>query len=301
MEMTEDVHPHNLIEQTEQFMQGIACWTWMEVLAVLKQCQQLYPSAASSGLLLAKCLDSLVQRIGSPSEGSVLSASPDSGSFRLSCDTKSTESTKTGNHRSYWYEELAVFRPDIIDMLVRVMISHKFDHQLISRFLFYYFKSRVPAVESNEKAKIVETVTDLVFLLDPSSIGGKSLFEVLRVASSLNYMSKCCKHKLEKMIGLRLDQATLDNLLIPAPIGLGYLYDVDLVLRFLKTFISQASFAALKRVANVVDLYMSEVAPDPRLKPTKFIDLAKALPDSARDSSDMMYSAVDMYLQVGTL
>ena len=104
------------------------------------------------------------------------------------------------------------------------------------------------------------------------------------------------------MIGSQLDQATLDNLLVPSPYGINYLYDVNLVLRFLKAFLngrsSQLSAIRLRKVASLMDLYTAEVAPDPCLKPSKFQAIAMALPDSARDSCDELYRAMDMYLEV---
>jgi hypothetical protein len=98
-----------------------------------------------------------------------------------------------------------------------------------------------------------------------------------------------------------LDQAALDNLLTPLH-GTNYLYDVNLVLRFLKAFlrrgICQAFAMQLRKVSSLMDSYIAEVAPDPRLKPLKFRAIAMALPDSARDSYDGLYRAVDMYLEV---
>ncbi|KAL5975645.1 hypothetical protein ACLOJK_019971 [Asimina triloba] len=79
-----------------------------------------------------------------------------------------------------------------------------------------------------------------------------------------------------------------------------FLYDVNLVLRFLKSFLGnngQASSSRLKMVGSLMDMYISEVAPDPFLKPSKFTALVVALPDSARDSYDAIYRAVDMYLE----
>ncbi|KAJ6734366.1 BTB/POZ DOMAIN-CONTAINING PROTEIN [Salix purpurea] len=101
-----------------------------------------------------------------------------------------------------------------------------------------------------------------------------------------------------------MDQATLDNLLIPSPHGMNYSYNVNLVLRFLKAFlhggISLVSPIQLRKVASLMDLYIAEVAPDPCLKPYKFLALAMALPDSARESYDGIYRATDMYLEVHT-
>ncbi|KAE8661963.1 scarecrow-like protein 32-like [Hibiscus syriacus] len=120
------------------------------------------------------------------------------------------------------------------------------------------------------------------------------------VVLNLN-ISKSSRSKLEDMIGSQLDQATLDNLLIPSPYGTSYMYDVNLVLKFLKAFLRrdrQSSPIRTKKVGSLIDSYIAEVAPDPYLKPSKFRALVTALPDSARDSEDELYHSIDIYLEM---
>ncbi|XVF30215.1 hypothetical protein REPUB_Repub16aG0038400 [Reevesia pubescens] len=127
----------------------------------------------------------------------------------------------------------------------------------------------------------------MLYTLDPSSVSCKSLFGILRVVLSLN-ISKSSRKKLESMIGSQMDKAILDNLLIPSLYGISYLYDVNLVLRFLKVFLRRKGWQLypiqMKKVASLIDLYMVEVAPDICLKSSKFQALLVALPDSTRDS-----------------
>lgn len=294
----------NLIEQTEKSLEDISYWTWSELLVALKQCQESLAVASSSGIL-QKCMDSLVGRQVFTFEANSCpsTSSPDSSGFRLSSDTRSTESLKTGFSRvNWWFEDLIFLNPNLIEMLIKSMVSRKLDHSIISRFLFYYHKSKYVTVTSEDKSKITETVIDMLYLLDWSFVPCKNLFGILRAAQSSN-IDKCCRIKLESMIGSQMDQATLDNLLVPSPSGMNYLYDVNLVLRFLKSFlhgggISQVSSIRLRRVARLMDMYLAEVAPDPCLKPLKFLALATALPESARESDDGIYHAVDMFLEV---
>ncbi|KAJ7981349.1 BTB/POZ domain-containing protein [Quillaja saponaria] len=189
----------------------------------------------------------------------------------------------------------------LIERVVKSMILRKFDHVIVSRFLLYYQKSKFFTATSDEKLNVVEMVINVLYNLDPGAVSCKSLFGLLRVTLSLN-VSKCSKNKLENMIGSQLDQATLDNLLVPSPYGINYLYDVNLVLRFLKAFLRgetyQVTSIQMMKVASLIDLYIAEIAPDPSLKPSKFLALATALPDSARDSYDELYHAMDMYLEV---
>ncbi|XVE92866.1 hypothetical protein REPUB_Repub01dG0140200 [Reevesia pubescens] len=293
----------NLLEKTKKSIEDISYWTWPDVLVALKHCQDLQQVATSSGIL-EKCLDSLVGRLAMTSEASpcASTSSPDSSGFRLSCDTRSTESLKNGfSQATWWFEELSVLSPNLIEMLIKSMVSRNYNHVIISRFLYYYQKSKFYIAQSDEKRKVLEIVIDMLYTLDPSSISCKSLFGILRVVLILK-ISKSSRNKLESMIGSQIDQATLDNLLIPSPCGTSYLYDVNLVLRFLKAFLReggwQLSPMRLKKVASLIDLYIAEVAPDPCLKSSKFLALVVALPDSARDSWDELYHAMDIYLEV---
>ncbi|KAK3010329.1 hypothetical protein RJ639_011737 [Escallonia herrerae] len=302
MEMDESVcKTHNLFEQAEKSLEEIRYWTWSELLVALKDCQNLLPIASSSGVLI-KCLDSLVGRLALACETSPCpsTSSPDSSGFRLSTDTRSTESLKSFSRATWWFDDLVALRPHLIEMAIKSLVSRKFDNGIISKFLFYYQKSKFVTATSNEKREITETVIELLYSLDQSAVSCKCLFVILRVVLNL-HISKCGRNKLESMVGSKLDQASLDNLLVPSPIGTNYLYDVNLILRFIKSFIEGTSsipLMRLKKVASLMNMYIAEVAPDPSLKPSKFLALVRALPDSARDSYDGIYLAIDMYLEV---
>lgn len=306
MEMNRSVsETDNLCERTEKSLQEIRYWTWSELLAALKQCQEILPRASSLALI-DKCMDSLIGRVASSFETSPSPSvsSSDSSGFRLSSDTRSNESLKSSStfRATWWFEDLAALNTDLIQMLVNLMVSKNLDNGIISRFLFYYQKSRsASSASADEKIKIIETVIDLLDSLDARSVSYKSLFGLLRVGLKTN-MSQCSRTKLENMIGSQLDEASLDNLLVPSPAGTSCLYDVDLVLRFLKFYLAKGAccvpLSRMKKVASLMDLFLAEVAPDPHLKPSKFLALVTALPGSARDSSDGVYYAVNMYLEV---
>ncbi|KAJ6371936.1 hypothetical protein OIU77_002285 [Salix suchowensis] len=296
---------HNLLEETGKSLEEMKYWTWSELLTTTKKCQDLLPFPNSTGIL-EKCVDSLIGRITTSGEPSPCpsTSSPDSSGARLSCDTRSTESLKNSFSRAtWWFDDLLFLSTNLVGMVIEPMVSKKFDHAIISRFLFHYQKSKCYTGTSDDKRKAVETVIDLLCILDWNSVSFKSLFGILRVALNCN-IRKCSRTKLESMIGSQMDQATLDNLLIPSPHGMNYSYNVNLVLRFLKAFlhggISLVSPIQLRKVASLMDLYIAEVAPDPCLKPYKFLALAMALPDSARESYDGIYRATDMYLEVHT-
>lgn len=291
-----------LIKMTQKSLVGIAYWTWSEILNSLEQCQSFSPEANSSGIF-DKILDSLVERIVTVSDTSPMDSSPESVGVRFSCDSTSTISKRNSGHRAWWYEDLAVLKIETIKKAIENMIARKLNHVTISRFLFYFLKCEFSKAKSTEKRRATELVIELLYSLDGSCVSCKGLFGILRVSPVLN-LSKCGRNHLESMIGSQLDQATLDNLLVPAQTWMDSLYDVNLVLRFLKYFLNTARppllISRLKRAAKLIDLYMAEIAPDPYLNMSKFIAVITALPDSARDSHDAIYRAIDMYLQIHT-
>ncbi|KAF7805836.1 BTB/POZ domain-containing protein [Senna tora] len=309
MEMKESVNGNpNLLEQTEKSLQDMSYWTWSDLLITLKQCQDLTLFAGCSSMMLERCLESLVGRLILASEASPCPSTCSTESyngFRFSCESKSTESVKTStfSRSSWWFEDLVFLCPLLVQMLVKAMLWRKLEHVIISRFLMYYQKAKFSTATTDEKRKIIEMVIDMHYSMDQSVVSCKTLFGILRITLSLN-ISKCIRNKLENMIGGHLDQATLDNLLVPSPYGISYLYDVNLILRFLKSFLRRGNClvgpgpSRMRKVGSLMDLYIAEIAPDPCLKPSKFLALVTALPDSARDSYDELYHAVDMYLEV---
>ncbi|KAL5226751.1 hypothetical protein ABZP36_015016 [Zizania latifolia] len=153
------------------------------------------------------------------------------------------------------------------------------------------------------------------------------LLGMLRTAMLL-HASPLCRENLEWRIGAQLEDASLDDLLVP---NLGYtvetLYDIDCVQRILDYFMSStdglgtgyttpvvaeegsleapqtgspSSLSPITIVAKLMDGYLAEVAPDTNLKLPKFQALATVVPDYARPVDDGIYRAMDIYLKVIT-
>ncbi|KAF2303603.1 hypothetical protein GH714_019991 [Hevea brasiliensis] len=214
----------------------------------------------NSSLVLEKVLDSLIAKLALPAVASPFRCSLDNFSSQFSFDISSTCSTRN-------------------------------NCSLTTRC------AGLP-----EKRQITEKVISLLSLLDRSCLSCKGLFDILRIISSLKRISKCYKLKLERLIGSQLDQATLDHLLVPSPHRKHYMYDVNLVLRLAEAYLRQGwmTLSRLTKVGSLMDAYLIEVAPDFLLKPSKFAALVSVLPDSARESSDRLFQAIDLYLEVHT-
>lgn len=129
-----------------------------------------------------------------------------------------------------------------------------------------------------------------------------------------------CKLELEQRIGLQLEQATLDDLLIPSFSYSGdTVYAVDSMQRIFVNFLEQekqcdlemvlvcgpnehfsSSFTDLIKVSNLLENYLAEIAPNKNLSIAKFTALADLIPEKARTVDDGIYRAIDIYLKVGS-
>ncbi|XP_028088266.1 BTB/POZ domain-containing protein At3g22104-like isoform X1 [Camellia sinensis] len=282
----------DLIEQTERYFDGIQCWTWSELLLSLKQCHDFLKTLNSSSIL-PKFLDLFVERLALLNVESPFTSSSENSNSSSSHSAKSYIST------SWWFEDLVFMNINLFEKVINAMITQKFDHATICSFLFFYQRSKFHGASQAKKRKIIEVVINLLFLLDRSAISCRGLFDTFGMSLCLK-ISKFYQNKLEVLVGSKLDRAKIDDLLVPSPHGKRYMYDVNLVLRLLKLFLAENRFSPyrLKKVACLMDLYIAEVAPDRHLKPSKFVALATALPDFARDSQDRIYLAIDAYLKV---
>ncbi|KAJ7968396.1 BTB/POZ domain-containing protein family [Quillaja saponaria] len=293
---------HNLIPQVYEFLEGIHFWTLSELLVALKKCQDVLPFANSSSIL-DRILDCLIERLVLPIVASPCTCSSNGSSFQFSYDASSVNSWKSISSRAtWWFEDFLYLKIDLINEIIKRMVSQNFDHATISKFIFYYHKFSCLGDAQAEKHKTREVVINLLSLLDRSSLSCKGLFDLYRVGLRLK-LSTSYKNKVESLIGSVLDRVTVDYLLVPPPNeNDNHAYDVNLVLRLMQAFLLENQFGIslnrMKKVADLLDSFLLEVAPDPHLEPSKFAALITVLPDYARTSHDQLYLAIDLYLKV---
>ncbi|KAG8081576.1 hypothetical protein GUJ93_ZPchr0209g38055 [Zizania palustris] len=304
MAATEVSTAPSLVKMAEKALEEMPQWPWQSVVDAVKQCQRLLPLAESTGVF-DKVVGALLSHMAIPGDATPTSSSPESSAFRFSCDTKSSCLSMRCTSRTWWFEDLVVLSPVMMERVAKALLAKGTDHDVVCRFLFYYLKCRIAGANAADKKAMLEAAIAVMADLDRSSVSCKGLFGILRISSPLK-LDAACHASLVSMIGHKMDHATLDNLLVPAPAGTSSLYYVTLVLKFLDAFLhaggehDEPELARLKKVGKLMDLYLAEVAPDPSLRPAKFVELATALPAAARDCHDSLYRAIDVYFQVHT-
>lgn len=331
LEMTDEFSEGNLISKTELFLSQSVFKSGKECLKVLKSCERLMPLAEELSIV-ERCIDACVSRIISADPG--LFAWPvvaGGGDSRVS-NQGQRKGTKGAGGKESWLQDLARLNLPLFKRLILEMRVKEVSSEVIENCLIFYAKKYIPGISrssristsspahspsQSEQRDLLETVvTNLPLKRSAASSPiTRYLFGLLRTANILN-ATESCKSVLEKKIGVLLDQATLDDLLIPSYSYLNEtLYDIDCVERILRNFLESLNrrssgviedddneeekdlLPVLTAVGKLIDGYMSEIASDANLKPDKFINLAILLPEHCRIFDDGLYRAVDVYLK----
>ncbi|XVF59536.1 hypothetical protein PTKIN_Ptkin07bG0283900 [Pterospermum kingtungense] len=344
LEMTDEYSEDNLISKTERFLSQSVFRSLKESIKALKSCESVMSLAESLGIV-ERLIDSIASRASSTdptlfgwpvNEGISEAKGASSQALWNGIETGLRRKTVARtNNVEPWFENLSLLSLPLFKRLILTLKTRDLSPEIIESCLMCYAKKYIPGtsrsnrkpstssasvVSESEQRELLETIiSNLPLEQSPlrSSTATRFLFGLLRTANILN-ASESSKAALEKKIGLQLEQATLDDLLIPSYSYLNEtLYDVDCVERILGYFLDgleERNTAetgdnnnnivnindrppVLMLVGKLIDGYLSEIASDANLKPEKFHNLAISLPDQARNFDDGLYRAVDVYLK----
>ncbi|KAI5578529.1 hypothetical protein POPTR_008G038600v4 [Populus trichocarpa] len=337
--MSEDYGEENLITQTENFLNEVF-GSWTDSLKALETCEEV-PLLAEELHIVSRCINSLAMKACAdpslfswPMQGGSDIRNPD-GTVIWNGIRTSAKPHPVGE--DWWYEDVSFLRLPLYKRLILEVGSNGMNPGRVAGALMYYAKKHLPllgrksSIESGNYAASRSTISatsesdqrslleEIVELL-PDQKGvtpSNFLLRLLRTAMII-HASPSCRQNLEKRVGTQLDEASLQDLLIP---NSGYsvetLYDIDCVQRILDHFMlmdrddptsnyvehegqiteSSHSLVPITMVANLIDSYLAEVASDVNLKLAKFQSLAAVVPDYARPIDDGIYRAIDIYLK----
>ncbi|CAJ1931351.1 unnamed protein product [Sphenostylis stenocarpa] len=357
LQMTEEVEKGNLVQKLEVFFNSCILRGWKDTIVSLQTTKALPMWSEDLGIT-SRCIEAVAAKVLShPSKVSLSQSHSRRVKDDVSCNgTESLRHNKSGN-KGWWAEDLAELS---IDLYWRTMIAiksgGKIPSNLIGDALKIYASRWLPnitnkgghlkkhAVSDSELESVGEIASKHRLLLEsvvsllPAGKGAVScgfLLKLLKASNILN-ASSSSKMELARRVGLQLEEASVNDLLIPS---LSYtndtVYDVELVMSILEQFMSQgqspptsparsrmaferrrsrsaeninlefqesrrsssASHSSKLKVAKLVDRYLQEVARDANFHLSKFIALAEIIPDFARHDHDDLYRAIDIYLK----
>jgi hypothetical protein len=357
LRMTDDYAEGNLITQAESFLSDVLAANWKDSIKALETCEGVLPTAEDLHLV-SRCITSLASKACASAPSSV--ADRDALWNGIGSGDTPRASAASRSTMDWWYEDVSFLSLPMFKRLIQAMEAKGMRDESIAGAIMFYAGRFLPGLKRNTsfsnalagfggdgmssrnvtpRAANVSApsegdqryfLEEIVALL-PIKKGvasTKFLLGMLRTAVLL-HASPLCRENLERRIGAQLEDASLDDLLVP---NLGYtvetLYDIDCVQRILDYFMSStdglgtgysspavgeegagslglpqggtpsSSLLPITLVAKLMDGYLSEVAPDTSLKLPKFQALAAVVPDYARPVDDGIYRAIDIYLKV---
>ncbi|KAK3416106.1 hypothetical protein EUGRSUZ_H01939 [Eucalyptus grandis] len=345
LEMTEGYSEDNLISRTEKFLSQSVLKSLKDSIRALRSCERVTPLAESLEIpqrcveaVVAKAASADPSLFGWPvGDGAAHPGRGGGGGGAASqilwngIETKGRKRESRGSNVESWLEDLSLLSLPLFRRLISAMRDADLSSEIVETCLIHYAKRYIPGVSrssrkpplpssssssssvpsESEQRELLETI---IANLPPGKTASRSsaaattttrfLFGLLRTAIILN-ASEDCRASLERKVGLQLEEATLDDLLIPSYSYLNEtLYDVDCVERILGHFLDAAGVDGrlerspiLMLVGKLIDGYLSEIASDANLKPEKFYSFAISLPEQARLFDDGLYRAIDVYLK----
>ncbi|KAF5935629.1 hypothetical protein HYC85_026758 [Camellia sinensis] len=337
LQMNEDFGEGNLIAETDGFLNEVfgnwadtveALKTCEEVLPFAEELHIL--SRCINSLAMKACADTSL--FSWPVSGSNNMQST-TGTVLWNGISTTTEPQPVGD--DWWYEDVSFLSLPLYKRLIKAVELGGMKPERIARSLVYYAKMYLPLMSKQSSFKninpgstisvppeadqraLLEEIVELI----PNQKGvtqTKFLIRLLHAAVIL-HASPSCRENLEKRVGAQLDQTSLEDVLIPTMgNSVETVYDTECFQRILDHFMSMdqsvtapsspciveeglmggaSSLTSITLVANLVDAYLADVAPDVNLKFPKFRSLAAAIPDYARPLADGIYRAIDIYLK----
>ncbi|KAK1271529.1 BTB/POZ domain-containing protein [Acorus gramineus] len=308
LDMSERVERGNLSLKLDSFFSSCVLRGWKDSLVALRSTKAYAPQCEEEELgITPRCVDAIASKVA---------ADPS---------------------RAGWGDDLAELG---IDHYWRVMLVVRsvgtVPPGLVGDTLRAYAARWLPHARRDESRHraVLERIVNLL----PAEKGavGCGFLSMLLKASNVLGASEATKGELVRRVGVQLEQATVEDLMISLDDGSGY--DVNVVASMLDHFMtrgekrspptspprrrpgperrrrsrsaedvefgyqesrrsSAASHGAKLLVGKVIDGYLKEVAGEPNLPVSKFVALAEAVPDFARTDHDDLYKAIDTYLR----
>ncbi|XP_042067802.1 BTB/POZ domain-containing protein At3g44820-like isoform X1 [Salvia splendens] len=336
LSMTDDYGEDNLLSKSESYFHKHILKDWKDCILALQSCELVIPRADKLQII-SRCINALSVMIctdpslfGWPM---MMYGSLQSPGGSILWNGINTGAKIHSNESNWWFEDVSYLCVELFERLIQTMEAKGISLENLARSIMYYCKKYLPGLGRWQGGQSGLSRTVASFSMTPANVNqdallrsvikllpekkGKSfcrfLLGLLRVALILG-VNNTCQDSLERRIGIQLDLATLDGLLIPNYSDSDTLYNTDCVERMIRHFVSSEPSAAsisplsadldtspssgrFKRVAKLIDNYVAEVASDVNLKPGKLRALAEALPESLRSLHDGLYRALDIYIK----
>ncbi|GAB4838341.1 hypothetical protein Ancab_027871 [Ancistrocladus abbreviatus] len=325
--MHETVEKGNLIYKIDVFLNTSILRSWKDSIIALQTTKSIL-SWSEEVKLVSHCIDSIA------SKASVDTSMVDwsySYNWKKLPGENGNDPTWNGvrNYKvvpkDWWVEDLCELDVDLYkQVIIGIKGKGKVSSEVIGEALKAYadHRSLIPIngkIPVRDMAECRSTVDAILWLLptEKGSVSGSFLLKLLKAAFFVG-SGETARRDLIKKIGQRLEEASVDDLLIRAAEGESMKYDIDTVEKIVHEFLTHdqnleiesgevdkaweigpgiLSEASKLIVAKLIDAYLAEIARDPNLPVQKFVELAEMVSSISRPAHDGLYRAIDMYLK----
>ncbi|MQL81989.1 hypothetical protein Taro_014455 [Colocasia esculenta] len=327
LEMTEDIERGNLIFKIEVFLNSSVFRSWKDSIIVLKTTKSTLPWSDDLKVV-GRCIDSIASKTSV--DPSIVNWSFTYSRKSAASDQiveqgiRSQQKTQAAVPRDWWVEDICDLD---IDHYKRVMVSIKAKGRMsadvigeaLRQYAIKWLPNSIDDLVSDEYIRRNTSLVEAIVWLMPSDKSSgcscNFLLKLLKVVVLIGAEDHV-KEELLNRISMQLDKATVRDLLIPTRPPCDALYDVQLIQTLVSRFVLQdgnndpdalgksekiadeftIGHASLLTVGKLVDGCLTEIASDPNLLMSSFIDLAQSIPAAARPVHDGLYTAVDVFL-----
>ncbi|PWA71568.1 BTB/POZ-like protein [Artemisia annua] len=318
LEMTEDVEKGNLIYKLEVFLKSSIYRSWKDSIIVLQSTTDLRTWSEDLHIT-SRCVESVAAKTAIDPACVNWSYSYNRGNRRVDAIEKVDEIGMVSVPKDWWTEDLCELDIEVYKRVICAVIAKKqVEGALIGDALKTYCLRWLPdcgdkfECDDGDKYRLlIESVICLLTTDKAVSCSCGFLLKLLKV-SILVGVDPLVRDELIKVVSLKLDEASVRDLLIPAEDPKTTVYDVELVQCLVDRFFDRMSsddidgkksdlvLVTTRQCAIIgclIDGYLAEVACDPNLTLSTFMALARSIPEAGRPVHDGIYGAVDVYLK----
>ncbi|XP_027171680.1 BTB/POZ domain-containing protein At5g48130 [Coffea eugenioides] len=320
LEMTEEYSSGNLCERFDIYLNQVVLQSWDDTLIVLQKCQKLLPWAEEL-LIVSRCIESLAfmacMEILDPERRR---EKPIVTLEALASQPWSCETVKEIVRQDLWINDLIAlpfsFFKRIIGSLRRQGMKEKYVCPII---LFYANKWILSAkmkrheshdddVDDDFKSKLSHILQGIVDMLPIEEKASKGIpvgfyFSLLSQALQLELRDDS-REKLQQQIVCMLHFAQVEDFLRPKSKtdSISCSKELAVMEQIFSTYVSSYMGPCHTPSSNVIvaelwDMYLSQVATDLRLDSKRFMDLIETLPMYSRQNHDHLYRALKTFLE----
>lgn len=325
--MHENIEKGNLLFKIDVFLSSSIFRSWKDSIILLQTTKSLSPLDEEQKVV-NRCIESIANK-------ACVDVSKVDWSYTYNRkklpEENGFESNQNGVRtrnvpKDWWVEDLCELEVDMYkSVITNIKTKEIQSNDVIGEALKAYAyrklpnfsKGMIPCEDVSKHRLIVETIVKLL-PSEKGSVSCRFLVKLLKAAIFVESEDRI-RDVLVKRIGQQLEEASVNDILIKAPDGEITMYDVGIVQKIVREFLMKdhnseielvgggelegirkpgiLSDASKLMVAKLIDGYLAEIAKDPNLPLSDFVNLAELVSSISRPSHDGLYRAIDTYLK----